>query len=79
MTKNPSYDQVAVGDTYTSALQYAGGQAWFYTSHVLKVHDASMRFGKIDRIVTVEIQSSSGNIIDKNKLLWVSDLLAGLV
>ena len=79
MAQNPSIEDVTVGDTFTSSVQMSGGNAWMYTSYVLKVLPIELRFGEPDRIVTVTIRSSSGNIIDHSKHIWVSQLLKGLV
>lgn len=79
MAQNPSYEDVTVGDTFTSSVHMSGGNAWIYTSFVRKVYPIELRFGNLDRIVTVTIRSSSGQIIDHKKHLWVSQLLEGLV
>ena len=79
MAHNPSYETVAVGDTFSSGLQSMGDSVWGYKSLVLATGPIETRFGKPDRVVTVKIQSTSGNVIDNSKRIWVSQLLKGLV
>jgi hypothetical protein len=76
---NPLYDVVKVGDTYTSDISVLGERAWFYISTVVSLDPVSKRFGKNDRIVRVNIITNDGNVVDMNKPIWVSQLLAGLV
>ena len=79
MAQNPSYDKVAVGDTFSSGLQSMGDRVWGYKSLVLEVGPIETRFGQPDRVVAVKIQSTSGNVVDASKKIWVSQLLKGLV
>jgi len=79
MAHNPSYDTVAVGDTFSSGLQSMGDRVWGYVSTVLATEPIEKRFGKDDRIVAVRIVATSGNVIDNSKKIWVSQLLKGLV
>jgi hypothetical protein len=73
---NPSYEDVKIGDVYTSESAFTS----VYVSTVLKVEPISNRFGKPDRIVSVKIQTwPDGNVIDHNKKIWVSQLLKGSV
>lgn len=79
MNINPTFDIVAVGDQFGSGIATFGGRGWFYISTVLAVDPISKRFGKDDRIVRVRIATSDGAVVDDSKLIWVSQLLQGLV
>lgn len=79
MQINPTFDTVAVGDQFGSGFTTFGGRAWFYISTVLDVEPISKRFGKDDRIVRVRVETNEGLVTDHSKLIWVSQLRAGLV
>jgi hypothetical protein len=77
--KNPTFEEVKVGDRYISTLKMQNQKPWFYVSTVLSVEPISMRFGKPDRIVSVKIETNEGKVIDQEKKIWVSQLQKGLV
>ena len=79
MKVNPTHVDVKVGDTYASSIHTFDGRSWFYVSTVLDMEDVSTRFGREDRIVRVCVRTNEGTIIDHSKMLWVSQLRAGLV
>ena len=77
---NPSYVDVKLGDQYCTGMIFnLGKHTWAYISTVLDVEDISTRFGKPDRIVSVQIVTNNGKVIDASKKIWVSQLLQGLV
>lgn len=66
---------VTVGDMFVGPNVYtAGDNRWINTKIVSRVEPISTRFGKRDRIVHVDIMSSNGTIVEKDRTLWCSQL-----
>ena len=100
MNRNPSYENVKIGDQYVSSLSAFKGDGWYFISTVVEMEDPSPRYSSknatedfpsriqkeissrhnpMDRIVYVDIVTSSGSTVDKAKRMWVSQLLNGKV
>lgn len=98
MARNPSYENVRVGDQYVSSISNLKGHGWYFISTVVKMEQPSPRFklragaepvevskktpareNPEDRVVYVDISTSSGSKVDSSKKMWVSDLLAGKI
>ena len=77
--KNPSLNDVAVGDIFVTEPVSSRLSLHSYISTVRNVGELTTRFGKPDRVLTVQVASTRGLVIDVSKQLWWSQLIAGLV
>ena len=67
---NPAMEAVQVGDVYLDGQTYANG-AFSYVYLVRAVEPMSTRFGKPNRIVTVDVYTTNNTYIERTKR-WVT-------
>lgn len=69
-TVNPAMEDVQVGDVYLNKLTYANG-GFSYVYIVREVEPIGTRFGKPNRVVTVDVYTTNDNFIERTKR-WVT-------
>ena len=74
---NPTYQDVQVGDQYVSSARQFGNCVWCYVSTVLSLGVVEKRFGKDNRVVNVQVTSTTGQVVDETRPMWVSQLRKG--
>ena len=98
MNRNPSYENVRVGDQYVSSMSNFKGKGWYHVSTVVRMDPPEPRFKPMpeyvqaaakkpiphrdvpmDRVVYVDIMTSTGIYVDRAKRMWVSQLLEGKI
>lgn len=79
--KKITMDNVAVGDIFLSGYVRtpSGKMAPQYKITVVAIGADANRFGNPDKLLTVNVQSYEGVMIDHEKLVWFSVISKGLV
>ncbi len=72
-------NDIEVGHKFSTTPIWKYGRVMYYVSTVLDMEPISTRFGKPDRILTVQIEADDGYVVDSSTKRWASQLQQGLV
>jgi hypothetical protein len=68
-------NNVAVGDMFFGPNAYfSDDTTWTNTKVVTRVDPVSTRFGVRDRVVYVDVVSTNGTMVEKDRAMWCSQL-----